>query len=92
MFWRGSAGQHIGWMLISIGIRKAQDVGAHRKKVYNSKLCVEEDLWKRVFWLLLSFDHMDSAGLGRSCSIQEEEYVEFRCPHPFVTLKETVLI
>ena len=36
--------------MIGVGIRLAQDVGAHRKKVYNPTRTVEEELWKRAFW------------------------------------------
>jgi Fungal specific transcription factor domain len=77
MFWRGGDCQPNAWIFIGVGIRKAQDVGAHRKKVYRNKPSVEEDLWKRVFWLLVSFDRINSAELGRSCNIRDEECVIF---------------
>ncbi|KAJ7072263.1 hypothetical protein C8F01DRAFT_1076366 [Mycena amicta] len=50
---RGTANHpSAGWIFVSIGLRKAQDVGAHRKKVYSDKPNVEEELWKRAlrFW------------------------------------------
>lgn len=28
----------------------AQDVGAHRRKVYSKAPTVEDELWKRAFW------------------------------------------
>lgn len=28
----------------------AQDVGIHRKKTYEPKQTVEDELWKRAFW------------------------------------------
>jgi hypothetical protein len=36
--------------MVGIGIRLAQDVGAHRRKIYNRKPTVEDELWKRAFW------------------------------------------
>ncbi|KAF9820301.1 hypothetical protein IEO21_01515 [Rhodonia placenta] len=46
------------WTLISIGLRKAQDVGAHRRKVYGRKPTVEEELWKRTIWHLIAIDRL----------------------------------
>jgi hypothetical protein len=43
--------------MVGIGIRLSQDVGAHRKKVYNRKPTVEDELWKRAFWLDLAVQH-----------------------------------
>ena len=53
IFLQGSSAPQASWTLIGVGIRMAQDVGAHRKKVYNAKPTVEEELWKRAFWLVL---------------------------------------
>ena len=50
VFLQGSSAPQASWTLIGVGIRMAQDVGAHRKKVYNAKPTVEEELWKRAFW------------------------------------------
>lgn len=36
--------------MIGLGLRLAQDVGAHRKKMYSSTPCVKDELWKRAFW------------------------------------------
>ena len=48
--------------MVGIGIRLAQDVGAHRRKMYtSSKLTVDDELWKRAFWwisLWHPFDYM----------------------------------
>lgn len=50
MFLRGSSLNPAGWVVIGTGLRKAMDVGAHRKKVYGSEPSVENELWKRAFW------------------------------------------
>lgn len=73
MFLRGTAFHPVAWLLISIGLRKAQDVGAHRKKIYGDKPTIEGELWKRAFWVLVLFDRMASASLGRPCCSGEEE-------------------
>ncbi|KAH7926730.1 hypothetical protein BV22DRAFT_1008428 [Leucogyrophana mollusca] len=74
MFLRGTAFHPVGWLFISIGLRKAQDVGAHRKKVYGNKPSVEEELWKRAFWMLVLYDRIGSAALGRPCCSGEEDF------------------
>lgn len=42
--------------ILSLGIRMAQDMGAHRKKLYSATPTVEQELWKRAFWSVVSFD------------------------------------
>lgn len=74
MFLRGTAFHPVGWLLISIGLRKAQDVGAHRKKIYGAKPSVEDELWKRAFWVLVLYDRIGSAALGRPCCSGEEDF------------------
>ncbi|KAJ7832688.1 fungal-specific transcription factor domain-containing protein, partial [Mycena olivaceomarginata] len=59
------------WTLIGIGIRLAQDVGAHRK--CEDPPTVESELWKRCFWALVSHDRLISMALGRSCTTQHED-------------------
>lgn len=65
--------QAAAWHFVGVGIRKIQDVGAHRKKMYSGKPTVEQELWKKAFWLLLLFDRMGSARLGRMCCTYQEE-------------------
>ncbi|KIK97752.1 hypothetical protein PAXRUDRAFT_135686 [Paxillus rubicundulus Ve08.2h10] len=74
MFLRGTAFHPVAWLFISIGLRKAQDVGAHRKKIYGDKPSVEEELWKRAFWMLVLYDRIGSAALGRPCCSGEEDF------------------
>lgn len=50
IYLHGSTTPQASWTVIGVGIRLAQDVGAHRKKVYNPTRTVEEELWKRAFW------------------------------------------
>ncbi|EEB89361.1 hypothetical protein MPER_12550 [Moniliophthora perniciosa FA553] len=74
MFLRGTTSQGSAWTLLTIGLRKAQDAGAHRRTVYNRRPTVEEELWKRAFWHLVGFDRVTSAQLGRACAIGEEDF------------------
>jgi len=53
-------------------MRKAMDVGAHRKKVYCSEPRSTIN-WKRAFWHLVVFDQIGGASLGKPCGITEEE-------------------
>ena len=79
--------------ILSLGIRMAQDMGAHRKKLYSATPTVEQELWKRAFWsvvssdvyificgilkgfrrALVSMDRSASFGMGRQCTIHDEE-------------------
>ena len=75
MFLQGTSAPQACWTIIGIGIRMAQDVGAHRRKVYSTAPTVEEELWRRAFWVLVAMDRQTSFALGRPCAIQDEECV-----------------
>jgi hypothetical protein len=68
------------WTLIGLGIRLAQDVGAHRAKRAGAQPTVESELWKRAFWVIVCMDRTCSSALGRACTTQYEE-----CAHPFLS-------
>ncbi|KAA1476285.1 hypothetical protein DENSPDRAFT_843199 [Dentipellis sp. KUC8613] len=74
LYLQGCSAQLACWILVGIGIRVAQDVGAHRRKVYHATLTVEDELWKRAFWVLVVLDRLMSSALGRPCAIQEEDF------------------
>ncbi|KAF5393267.1 hypothetical protein D9757_000621 [Collybiopsis confluens] len=75
LFLRGTTEYAPGWIVTSVGLRKAMDVGAQRKSVYKHKPNAQDELWKRAFWLLIALDRTTSADLGRSCALGEEEQV-----------------
>ncbi|KAF7353494.1 hypothetical protein MSAN_01539000 [Mycena sanguinolenta] len=58
-------------VLVGIGLRLAQDVGAHRRR--EGQPTVESELWKRAFWALVSFDRQISMTHGHTCTIQYED-------------------
>ncbi|KAL4064599.1 fungal-specific transcription factor domain-containing protein [Scleroderma citrinum] len=74
LYLQGTSAPQACWTIVGVGIRFAQDVGAHRRKVYNSTLTVEGELWKRAFWVLVTLDRSTSVSLGRPCAIQEEDF------------------
>ncbi|KAF9009374.1 fungal-specific transcription factor domain-containing protein [Cyathus striatus] len=73
-FLHGCFAPHSCWVLVGIGIRLAQDVGVHRRRVSREKLTVEDELWKRAFWVLVTMDRMASTGLGRPCAILDDDF------------------
>jgi hypothetical protein len=40
----------VTWALLGLGMRLAQDVGAHRKEAYGEKNSLRDELWRRAFW------------------------------------------
>ncbi|KAA1476288.1 hypothetical protein DENSPDRAFT_843202 [Dentipellis sp. KUC8613] len=74
LFLHGCSPPHACWTTVGIGIRLAQDVGAHRQKMYSSTPNTEDELLKRAFWVLIVLDRWLSSILGRPLSISEEDY------------------
>ncbi|KAI0027758.1 fungal-specific transcription factor domain-containing protein, partial [Vararia minispora EC-137] len=64
----------VGWNMVAIGIRIAQNIGVHKKHVYGSKPTVQDELFKRSFWVLLFLDRWESSTTGHPCTIQEEDF------------------
>jgi hypothetical protein len=65
---------HEAWIMVGIGLRLAQDLGAHSRQSHRTALTVEDELLKRAFWALLVFDVWTSSYLGRPLAISEESY------------------
>ena len=36
--------------MVGVGLRLAQDVGAHRRQLHHGPPTIEDELWKRAFW------------------------------------------
>ncbi|KAI0052327.1 hypothetical protein FA95DRAFT_1553663 [Auriscalpium vulgare] len=73
-FLYGSSPPQACWTLCGVGLRLAQDVGAHRRRAYHGTPSVDDELWKRAFWVLHMLDIWMSSYLGRPCAISEENY------------------
>lgn len=63
----------IAWTIAGIGLRVAQEAGAHRKRNHNGSTNAEAESWRRVFWCLLYIDRYISSALGRPCAINDED-------------------
>ncbi|KAJ7833497.1 fungal-specific transcription factor domain-containing protein [Mycena leptocephala] len=74
IFLHGTSAPQACWTLVSIGIRMAQDVGAHRRKEATHQWTAEDELGKRAVWVLVFLDRVLSAHLGRPCTIQDEDF------------------
>ncbi|KAJ6600168.1 hypothetical protein B0H10DRAFT_697448 [Mycena sp. CBHHK59/15] len=57
------------WNLVGFGVRLAQDMGAHRRKIRMPAVTIEEELEKRACWILLLFDAFMSDALGRTTAL-----------------------
>ncbi|KAJ7235609.1 fungal-specific transcription factor domain-containing protein [Mycena haematopus] len=73
-FLYGSTGLHASWTFIGVGLRLAQDIGLHRRKARIEVPSVERELFKRAFWVLVCLDRIVSAGMGRACALQYEDF------------------
>ncbi|KAK7020559.1 Zn(2)-C6 fungal-type domain-containing protein [Favolaschia claudopus] len=84
----------VAWNQIGFGLRRAQDVGAHRS-MKQSVPTPEHEQWKRVFWVLVCLDWFSGAAAGRPFATQaqdtdqekpyacDDEYWELPEPHRF---------
>ncbi|KAG9005818.1 hypothetical protein FRB93_009214 [Tulasnella sp. JGI-2019a] len=73
IYLQGTSSPHAAWLTVGIGLRSAEDIGAHREKVYNPDHAFENQLWKRAFWCLVVIDKLLSATFGRPLCIQDED-------------------
>jgi hypothetical protein len=55
------------------GIRIAQDIGVHRRKVYTGPPNAYDEQWKRAFWGLVILDRCTSWFTGRPSGTLDEE-------------------
>ncbi|KAJ7591638.1 fungal-specific transcription factor domain-containing protein [Mycena floridula] len=72
----GNFSPHAMWSQLGIAIRAAQSYGVHRKKPWYKHLAnpVTNELFKRVWWVLVSMDRVLSASVGRPCMILSEDF------------------
>ncbi|CEL53566.1 putative transcriptional regulatory protein C3C7,04 OS=Schizosaccharomyces pombe (strain 972 / ATCC 24843) GN=SPAC3C7.04 PE=3 SV=1 [Rhizoctonia solani AG-1 IB] len=64
---------HNAWIIIGLGLRSAQDVGMHRRRVPppGESLSIEDEMKKRAFWALLFLDRTTGLQMGRPSAIQD---------------------
>ncbi|KAJ3832847.1 fungal-specific transcription factor domain-containing protein [Lentinula raphanica] len=69
--------------LVGMGIRYAQEVGAHKRHPPAKTLQerVERELWKRAYWVLISLDFLLSSSTGRPrATIERDIELDFLTP------------
>ncbi|KAK0225100.1 fungal-specific transcription factor domain-containing protein [Armillaria nabsnona] len=67
----GTSSPQACWTVIGMGLRLAQDIGAHRKR--NGPPTVESEMLKKAFWCLVAMDRDASCALGRPSGINDED-------------------
>ncbi|KAK0489006.1 fungal-specific transcription factor domain-containing protein [Armillaria novae-zelandiae] len=73
IFMLGCSVPQTAWNMAGIGLRAAQEAGAHRMKGHESLNNAEAESWRRVFWCLVYLDRYISSALGRPCAINDED-------------------
>ncbi|KAK0189009.1 fungal-specific transcription factor domain-containing protein [Armillaria mellea] len=73
VFTVGSSVRQTAWTMAGIGLRMAQEAGAHRTRGHESLNNAESESWRRVFWCLVFLDRYISSVLGRPCAINDED-------------------
>ncbi|KAF7304830.1 Zn(2)-C6 fungal-type domain-containing protein [Mycena kentingensis (nom. inval.)] len=63
----------VAWNQIGFGLRRAQDVGAHRR-MKNGRPSAEHEGWKRVFWVLVCLDWIAGNATGRPLAMHDGDY------------------
>ncbi|KAJ7738759.1 fungal-specific transcription factor domain-containing protein [Mycena metata] len=62
----------ISWNQIGLGLRRAQEVGAHRRR--EGPPTAESEQWKRVFWVLLCLDWVFGTHSGRPLAMHTQDF------------------
>ncbi|KAI0628218.1 fungal-specific transcription factor domain-containing protein [Trametes polyzona] len=72
---RGTVAADTAWFWISAGVMKTQDMGLHRRKTYGRTptVLVEDELWKRAYWHVVTLDRFGSVFLGKPYYAREED-------------------
>ncbi|KAJ7680622.1 fungal-specific transcription factor domain-containing protein [Mycena polygramma] len=70
---RGFSPTALGWIQLGVGLRRAQDVGAHRRR-NQPYATAENEHWKRVFWVLLCLEWVASTHTGRPHIMHDRDF------------------
>ncbi|KAG7098774.1 hypothetical protein E1B28_000682 [Marasmius oreades] len=70
----GTSNPQVSYMLVGIGMRFAIELGIHRRKPEGTKNTIQNELEKRVFWVLLSLDRCVCNFTGRPSALRDEDY------------------
>ncbi|KAK7033444.1 fungal-trans domain-containing protein [Favolaschia claudopus] len=70
----GTSVPHFAWLFTALGIRCLQQRGVHRRKPDGYRPTLEDEMWKRAFWTLVSIERFICLFLGRPLGIHVEQY------------------
>ncbi|KZV67453.1 hypothetical protein PENSPDRAFT_654016 [Peniophora sp. CONT] len=73
MYLMGAAATQASWVWCGHGIRLALDIGAHKKKTYDTLPTAEDEQYKRVFWVLILLDKHLSICMARPYAVKDED-------------------
>ncbi|KAJ7894534.1 fungal-specific transcription factor domain-containing protein [Mycena leptocephala] len=74
LFLAGTATPRPCWILSGLGIRIAQEMGAHRRSRYGMGSTAAGELLKRAWWVLISTDTILNSLFGRPTVTTSEDY------------------
>ncbi|KAF7347212.1 Zn(2)-C6 fungal-type domain-containing protein [Mycena venus] len=74
VFLAGTISARACWVLSGLGVRIAQEMGAHRRNRYNTGSRAEGEALKRTFWVLISMDTIVNSLFGRPTITNSEDY------------------
>ncbi|KAJ6587220.1 fungal-specific transcription factor domain-containing protein [Mycena vulgaris] len=63
----------VSWNQIGFGLRRAQDVGAHRRNT-QPHFTSQNEHWKRVFWVLLCLEWQCGTYTGRPMAMHDQDF------------------
>ncbi|KAK2464255.1 hypothetical protein APHAL10511_003712 [Amanita phalloides] len=69
----GSSIPYAAWYMIGICVRIALDHGLHKRKRNGGKSTVEEELYRRAFWVIIGLDRTVCSISGRPIGLHEED-------------------
>ncbi|KAJ7599389.1 fungal-specific transcription factor domain-containing protein [Mycena floridula] len=62
------------WLLVNVALRQCIHLRRNQKSTYSAEPNMEDELWKRTFWMLVATDYLLSSALGRSPGIREDDF------------------
>ncbi|KAJ7282765.1 fungal-specific transcription factor domain-containing protein, partial [Mycena rebaudengoi] len=75
IYLQGTCSPEPCWPLCAAGVRDAQEIGIHvRKRIDKTTMTIEDELFKRAYWMLIVCDALISAFLGRPRVINDDDY------------------
>ncbi|KAJ3972131.1 fungal-specific transcription factor domain-containing protein [Lentinula raphanica] len=73
IYLKGTSMFHSTWGVIGLGIRFAQEMGVHRKQKGQPRT-IQNELWRRAFWVLLGLDVLVSINFGRPRATTDDDF------------------